>query len=261
MNIGLSAAAFYGRMETEDQAAYLKHFDIDACEVFLETHSEYNGTFGRLVREKLGGLNCVSCHPKGTQYEPDLFGLSHRQQEDSLRTFRGVLDAGQAMGAKWYIWHGPPALTGPLKPGKINRLGERFPLLQEEAARHGLEILWENVNWCAVSSPEDIRELIAILPDIRFVLDVKQAFRGGEDPFQVLSAMGERVQHVLVLDRDASGQMCLPGQGCVDFRRLMGQLRDQGFDGAVILEPYPAHARDDGALRRALDFLREAARV
>ena len=260
MNIGLSAAAFYGRMETEEQAAYLRHFDVDVCEVFLETHSEYNAAFGRLVREKLGTLKCVSCHPKGTQYEPDLFGKSRRQTEDSLRIFRGVLEAGQAMGARWYIWHGPPALTGPLKPSKIHQLAERFPLLQQEAAQHGMEILWENVNWCAVSSPDEVRELRSILPDIRFVLDVKQAFRGGEDPFAVLAAMEDRVQHVHVLDWDDAGQMCLPGQGSVDFPRLMGQLRDQGFDGSVILEPYPAHAKDDDALRRALDYLREMAK-
>ena len=123
-------------METEEQAAYLRHFDVDVCEVFLETHSEYNAAFGRLVREKLETLECVSCHPKGTQYEPDLFGRSRRQTEDSLRIFRGVLEAGQAMGARWYIWHGPPALTGPLKPSKIHQLVERFPLLQQEAAQH-----------------------------------------------------------------------------------------------------------------------------
>ena len=72
--------------------------------------------------------------------------------------------------------------------------------------------------------------------------------------------MEDRVQHVHVLDWDDAGQMCLPGQGSVDFPRLMGQLRDQGFDGSVILEPYPAHAKDDDALRRALDYLREMAK-
>lgn len=261
MRIGLSAAAFYGRMETEDQAAYLRHFDVDVCEVFLETHSEYNAAFGRLVREKLGDLPCVSCHPKGTQFEPDFFGLSRRQTEDSFRIMQGVMDAGQAMGAKWYVWHGPPALTGPLKPERIHQLGERFPRLQQEAARHGMEILWENVNWCAVSSPEEIRTLTEILPEIHFVLDVKQALRGGEDPFRVLAAMGERVRHVHVLDWNAAGQMCLPGQGVFDFARLMGQLRDQGFDGSVVLEPYPAHAKDDEALRRSLDFLRSVAKA
>ena len=135
MKIGLSSAAFYSRAETEDQAIRLRNFNIDVCEVFLETHSEYNASFGRLVKENLGDLPCISCHPKGTQFEPDLFGMSRRQTEDSFRIFQGALEAGEALGAKWYIWHGPPALTGPLTPSKIHQLAERFPLLQQEAAK------------------------------------------------------------------------------------------------------------------------------
>lgn len=261
MKIGLSSAAFYSRAETEEQAKRLKNFHIDVCEIFLETHSEYNAAFGRLVKENLGDLQCLSCHPKGTQFEPDLFGMSRRQTEDSFRIFQGALEAGEALGAKWYIWHGPPALTGPLTPSKIHQLGERFPLLQQEAAKHGLEILWENVNWCAVSSPDEVRELRSILPDIRFVLDVKQAFRGGEDPFKVLAAMEDRVAHLHVLDWDDQGRMCLPGQGSLDFRRLIGQLRDQGFDGTLMMEPYPALTKNDEDVQRALDFMREAAQA
>ena len=61
MKIGLSSAAFYSRAETEDQAIRLRNFNIDVCEVFLETHSEYNASFGRLVKENLGDLPCISC--------------------------------------------------------------------------------------------------------------------------------------------------------------------------------------------------------
>lgn len=256
MRIGLSAAAFYGRIETEDQAAYLTRFAPDVCEIFLETHSEYSGDFGSLVKTRLGDVPCVSVHAKGTQFEPDLFGRSLRQRQDALRILRGVLDAGKALGASYYVWHGSPGLTGPVTVERINHLGEWFPLYQQEAAQRGLEILWENVSWCALRKSEHIAALREVVPNIRFTLDVKQAMRAGEDPFAMLTAMGEDVRHVHVLDWDASGKLCLPGQGTLDFRRLMGMLRDMDYAGSVIIEPYPELAMDEDALRRSMDFLR-----
>ena len=83
MKLGLTSAAFYGRMETEDAAGFLTQLDIDCCEVFLETFSEYSADFAATVRRNLGNLPCVSVHPKGTQFEPDLFGQSARNRKDA----------------------------------------------------------------------------------------------------------------------------------------------------------------------------------
>ena len=75
MRLGLSSAAFYGRREVEDTAALLPGYGLNVCEVFLNSFSEYSTTFGGLVRERLNGLPCVSVHPKGTQFEPDIFSV------------------------------------------------------------------------------------------------------------------------------------------------------------------------------------------
>lgn len=259
MTVGMSSASFYGQGETEDQAALLRDFPLDVCEVFLQTRSEYSSAFGALVRERLAGLPCVSVHPKGgTQFELDLFGRSRRQTEDAMALFRQVCEAGEALGARYYVFHGPFSVSGRLRAGQVFRLPERVARMRAIAADHGIEMLWENVCWCVLREPEDVRELAALLPEQRFVLDVKQAYRAGSDPFALLEAMGDRVRHVHALDVDGSGQLCLPGQGVTDWRALMRELRARGYGGAVILEPYNWQARDRDALRRSLDFLREA---
>lgn len=259
MTIGMSTAAFYGRGETEDQAAMLRAFPLDVCEVFLETRSEYGAAFGRLVRERLNGLPCLSVHPKGTQFEQDLFGRSKRQAEDALDSFRGVCEAGQALGARYYVFHGPFSVSGRLRPGDIHEGARRMARLREIAGEHGLELLWENVSWCALRTPEDAREIAAMLPGMGFVLDVKQALRAGVGPVDMARAMGSGVRHVHALDMDARGRLCLPGQGTVDWPALMAALRALGYGGAVILEPYEQLSRDHDALRRSLDFLRASA--
>lgn len=257
MRLGLSSASFYGRLETEDAAQHLTDFVLDNCEVFLETFSEYSADFGRTVRTRLDSLPCDSVHPKGTQFEADLFGRSSRQRADALRIFTGVCDAGQALGAKYYVMHGPGMIISRVSPERIYLLSEIVPQLQFIAHARGMEVLWENVNWCAVSTPEDVRQLLRCLPEINFVLDVKQAFRAKQDPCALLSAMGSHIRHVHALDWDADGKLTLPGNGMMDWSRLMAQLRDQGYDGNVILEPYAWMAEDEDALRRSLDFLRK----
>lgn len=256
MKLGLSSAAFYGRMETEEQAAYLTQFPVACCEVFLQSRSEYTADFGALVRENLRGIPCVSVHPKGTQFEWDLFGRSRRQVEDAFELFTGVCEAGQALGARFYVLHGPAGVSAPLEPGRIYNLQPTVDRMEKIAADHGMEVLWENVSWAALRRPQDVEALGQLLPRQRFVLDVKQALRAGQDPLAMLRAMGDRVAHVHVLDVDEAGELCLPGRGAVDWRGIAKHLQDIDYGGAVILEPYERQARNEAELRQCLEWLR-----
>lgn len=258
MKIGLSCAAFYGQGETEDAAARMRDFPAECCEIFLQTPSEYCAAFGRVVRERLGGLPCVAVHPLGTQFEQQLFGKSTRQVEDAFRLFAGVCDAGRELGAAYYVFHGPFGVHAPMQPERIHRLPDTWARMQEIACERGLTVLWENVHWCALRGPEEARTLSRLLPQVQFVLDTKQAHRAGFTPEEMLRAMGSRVRHVHALDVAADGSLCLPGQGTIDWPELLRQLKAQGFDGAAVLEPYDYLVRDEAALAASLRFMRAA---
>lgn len=255
MTVGLSSAAFYGLAETEEATAWLRAYPADCCEVFVQTPSEYSAAFGSILRQALGTLPCRSVHPLGTQFESQLFARSRRQAEDAFRLFSAVCDTGEALGAMYYVFHGPFGVHGPLKPERINDLPERFGRMREIAAARGLTILWENVCWCSLRTPQDALTLKKIIPDLGFVLDMKQAMRGGVDPFAMLDAMGERICHVHALDWTSAGKLVMPGEGTLDWRRLEGELRARGFTGSVILEPYGGENPDK--IREGLAFLRE----
>ena len=255
MKIGLSAAAFYGRMETEEQAAALRNFRLDTCEVFLQCPSEYTPEFGQLVRLCLGGLPCDSVHPKGTQFESDLFAPGRRQRRDAQRGFIGVLSAGQALGAKYYVWHGPHSVKSVLSPWQIRDLKERLPELCGIAREYGMELLWENVSWASMHDLDCVRYLRETFPELGYVLDIKQARRMGLEWQDVLAAMGDRLRHVHVLDWQEDGTLCLPGEGTVDFPALFSRLKQMDYRGVVLLEPYEALCRDQARLQRSLDYL------
>lgn len=258
MMIGLSSAAFYGDLETEEAAASLREYPLDFAEIFLESYSEYNAPFGREVKKNLGPVPCRSIHAKGTQFEPDLFGSSRRQVKDAFTTMEGVLQAGKEMGAAFYVFHGPPVLFRELPPLAIAHLEERLPRLCALSKAYGVRFLWENVSWCTVTGPKEVAALRRAFPDLGFVLDIKQAVRAGEDPFAVMRAMGPALCHVHVMDMDGDGKLCLPGEGTFDFPRLARELAAIGYSGGILLEPYASQGRDPKALSQSLTYLKEA---
>lgn len=255
MKLGLSSAAFYGRLETEDAAAHVRDFPVQACEVFLETFSEYTAAFGAEVRRRLGPLDCPSVHAKGTQFEPELFGRSMRQVEDAMNIFAGVCDAGQALGAKYYVFHGPGNARNALPPDKVNALQERFGRMREIAAQRGMKVLWENVKWCSIRTLEDVQRARELLPGLGFVLDVKQTLQSGMSLVEMIRTMGSDIRHVHVLDWREDGSLHLPGEGSIAWPQVIHELRRVGYDGTILLEPYEYLARDEDALRRSLEYL------
>ncbi|MBE5768472.1 MAG: sugar phosphate isomerase/epimerase [Clostridiales bacterium] len=257
--IGLSSAAFYGENNTEDQVRSLLNYPVEVCEVFLQTFGEYTPAFGLQLRRELGDVRCLAVHPKSTQLEGELFGKSPRQREEAIEMFAGACLAGKMLGARYYVFHGPFSVDKNITPERIFRLEENMQVLYDIAGREGIELLWENVSWAALSTPKSVEEIRRRLPRQRYVLDVKQAFRAGVDPIDMIDAMGDRLAHVHALDWDEKGNLCLPGEGVLDWQALMRHLADVGYDGAVILEPYGWMSGDHQRMMRSLEYLRRCA--
>lgn len=256
MKLGMSTAAFYGRWETEESAEYIASLGLDCAEVFLQSSSEYERTFAKLTRERLGATRCTSVHPLGTQFESQMFSRSPRQKQDAFDVFRRVLDAGAELGAQMYVYHGRN--TPQLKPCPWNLQANLDVLaeMEQEAKMRGMMIAWENVYWCQLTQPERVREAAEACPQLRFTLDIKQAMRAGCDAFEMAQAMGGRIVNVHVCDWNDRGELCLPGEGIFDFAALFSLLKEEGYHGPVITEPYLTLIKSEKALCRSLQYVR-----
>jgi len=255
LRIGLSTGAWYGTLETEDAAFALRAYGVPCCEVFLNTYSEYGAAFGELVRERLGPVAAVSIHTKTQHFETDIIGQSARQRQDAFDLLARALDAGAALGASIYVYHGLPCVRGS-RPA-IAPWAASLQRAQAMAAQRGMTFCWETVSWCCINAPDRIPEALAACPDMHFVLDVKQSLEAGFDPLRFVEVMGARLRHVHVLDFDESGRWALPGRGSYDFETLAAALRALGYAGDVILEPYGHMVRDECELKRSLQYLRD----
>ena len=255
MQLGISTAAFYGRWETEEAAAQIAKLPLDCAEVFLQSDSEDTKEFAALVRRNLGGIPCTSVHPTGG-YENYMARRPARQMRDAFDKFRGILDAGAALGAKVFVYHGrsTPMLT-PI-PWDLRWNIEALVPMCEEARRRDMVIGWENVFWCQLTEPARVLEAKNALPHVRFTLDIKQAMRAGCDPIEFVYAMGDRLCNVHICDWKEDGALCLPGEGIFDFEALLKALRCVKYDGPVVMEPYQKLIQSDEALRRSIAYMK-----
>lgn len=255
MRIGLSTAAFYSRLNTEDAAERIASLGIPCAEVFLQTFSEYNAGFGALVRSRLGAVDAVSVHTMSTHYDAGLIARSERQRDDAFAMLGSVLDTAQAFGARIFVYHG----LWNIDAGK-----PRFALWREHIAKaialcanRGIRFTWETVHWCWLNEPARIDEFAALWPDIGFTLDTKQVMKLGHRLTDYVDRMGDRLSHVHVLDFDANGRFALPGRGAHDFRDFARALRANGYKGDVILEPYGGAVGQDREIVESIDWLRD----
>ena len=85
MQVGISTASFFNRLEVEDALVDLSSHGVRLCEVFLDTYSEYEPSYIDLLARRLAGrsLSVYSVHRMGTQFEPQLFSIQERQRNDA----------------------------------------------------------------------------------------------------------------------------------------------------------------------------------
>jgi len=242
-------------LETEDAAARIAEIGVPCCEVFLETFSEYTAVFGALVRERLGGTEAVSVHCKTQHFESDLIGLSARQRADAAVHLAGFLEAARALGAGIYVFHGPARFRQSAPPD-FSRWHAGIQAAIDLSASYGVRLCYETVSWAWLNEPVRVKQFLAIWPSLSFVLDVKQVLEMGQDPVAYVEMIGDRLAHVHILDFDRDGRHVLPGQGAHDFRDLARALSYNGYDGAVILEPYGTTAKSVLALSDSINWLR-----
>jgi sugar phosphate isomerase/epimerase len=122
------------------------------------------------------------------------------------------------------------------------RVLDRFALLGDRAACHGVLLLHENCAGWASSDPDRMLRLLdAAGPCLRLLFDTGNGIEHGYDAPAVLERILPHVEHVHV--KDAVGgpgraQYVLPGDGTAGVRECLRLLHDHSYHGALSLEPH-----------------------
>lgn len=246
MEIGLSTASYFSKMQIEDAVLDIGAHGVALCEVFLNSFSEYDPMFIELLAERLGSanLNVFSIHPMSMQFEPQLFSAHPRQRDDACRIFEQVLADGKRLGASHYVMHGPARLFGGVKNIGLTRIAPIFIELCALAAQYDIQLTLENVSWCLFNEPEFGPRLLDAMGGgpLQFTLDVKQAVRSGHDPLEYIRAVGSRIANVHICDatpqENGVAKYEMPGFGHYDFVTMFNELSAYGYHGPAFIEVY-----------------------
>ena len=256
MDVGLSSACFYPDLHTENSIAKMKELGFNHGEIFLNTVSEYEEEFIKILLEKKERyeFNINSVHAFSSSFEPFLFDKYNRRRVDALKQFQSVCRAAKLLGASCYTFHG-------MRYTNFNELDRKFIIdiyneLSYIAMESGIKLAQENVSW-AMSS--DLNFLTFLAEEckypIYFTLDLKQACRANVPIEKYIDLMGNNIVNLHINDRDENSFCLLPGKGNLNYKEIVSKLRSVGYTGKGIIEVYNDNYSNYEELTKAKNFV------
>ena len=260
MKAGVSTASLFLRKNNEEALPVLNDLGVNVAEVFLTSFSEYGEDFANLLLAGKGNVAINSVHVLNNQIEPQLFSAHERVLKDSYDLLDKVLASARILGAPYYTFHGlarnKKAARNPANDN-FDRLGNGLKNISDFCKDRGVTLCLENVEWSTYNRVGVFTEMKKRVPDLKGVLDVKQA-RISEFPYELyLDEMGEDIAYAHISDVKGNGKMCLPGQGAFDFETFVKRLQDVGFDGALLIEAYKDDYQEINELKASCAYVNE----
>ena len=228
--LGVSSACFYPEM-TETALETAGKCGFHNVELFINSHSELDDEFvdKLLAIKKKYSLNIVSLHPfasfAGSFY---LFSNYERRYTDILPLYDRMFEVTAKLGADIFVFHGAKI------PGSISdeEYCRRFSHLIKMGKKYGVRVCQENVVHHRSESPEYLKMMKDnIGDDFNIVLDVKQAYRAGYNPYEFIDMLGDSIVHIHISDRNMEKDCITPLKGVFDFKKLFDTMKNKGYDG------------------------------
>ncbi|MFC5653836.1 myo-inosose-2 dehydratase [Paenibacillus solisilvae] len=146
-------------------------------------------------------------------------------------------------------------------------------LAGEIAREYGLKLTYHHHGGTAVERPEEIDRLMEMTdPNLVYLLyDTGHAYYGGSDPLALLRKHYERIAYVHLKDIRQQvlsearaegvdfvtcirkGVFTVPGDGCINFAPIIGELIDRNYKGWALLE-----GEQDPAVHNPYEYAKKA---
>ena len=179
--------------------------------------------------------------PEHNAYPYNYMIGTERQWEDAMDYLSAALRCGRALGAKYTLISVGHSGFAPLQERRA-RLLKSLRQLSSEAERLDHPLLLEPLtpmesDFCTCA--EELLEILEELnsPFIQGMCDVVVPFVQHRNPADDIRLLGSRMAHLHLTDSDGITEAhLLPGDGAMDLRGLLGELRTGIYDGSATLE-------------------------
>lgn len=256
MQAGVSSACFFPQ-ETACSVEKLAQWRIPQIEIFFNSFQELKPDYIERMRScsQAGGTKIVSIHPFTSNSESFYFFTDYPGRlQDGLAIYRHFLQAAQQLQAQLLVFHGA-SVANDLS---IERSARHFAALDRMAREeYGITVAYENVVRSRSREPQYLVQLREAYPQLKLVLDVKQALRAGHDPLEYVEQLGESIVHVHISDSTQQEDCLAVGSGNADLAALLGALQSKGFAGCVLQELYRNSYQEESEVKEGYLQLRQ----
>lgn len=157
-------------------------------------------------------------------------------RDEELHKIARAAQLAQVFGAGHLVFGGGARRAGGPRESDFAALGGALDRAAGIAADAGLTSSYHPHMGTLVESPSELAHLMTHTT-IGFCPDTGHLAAGGGSPEELIRLYGDRLTHVHLKDFDqATGKFTPLGQGALDFERIIGALRDCGYDGWAMVE-------------------------
>lgn len=239
MKAGVSTACLYP-MYPEEALYDMALNGIQNTEIFINSECELRKGFISSLRDMLMrfDVSCFSVHPYTSSFETMmLFSAYKRRADDMIEYYKRYFDVMNSLGAKVFVFHGCKA--GGLPQNSVEFYCERLSKLICAGRNCGITVAQENVSYCESGSLSFLTKCRSVLgSEMKLMLDIKQAVRSKENPFDFVRKFGSDIVGVHMSDHGQSGDCLQIGRGSFNIKGFISELRSSGSDADIILELY-----------------------
>ncbi|WFU43342.1 sugar phosphate isomerase/epimerase [Bradyrhizobium sp. CB82] len=173
----------------------------------------------------------------------------------AVSSYAAAIDRASELGARWIcVGSGRRhALFAKANDRLMASFRDAFARIHDKAQRAGIPIILENHPQGLLATAADTARFLDAegYADMPVIYDVANAFAIGEDPVEGLKALSPRLGIVHLSDAPKGQWRHDPiGSGAIDFTAIATWLRQQAYDGNVVLEilsEQPLRDIDEGA--------------
>lgn len=256
MEIGFSLACYYP-MHPEDAVFKAADLGFKKVELFINTLSELEDDYlialSKLCDKK--GLEVYSIHPFTSALENYMFFSPYdRRINDSKLFYDRYFNVAKKLGAKVVNIHGDRGIG----LSDIDLYSNCLNPLLDLSDKYDIVASFENVFYNSVNHPEFVKKLNDRFGDaIKYTFDIKQANKGGASPYDLCDAMSGHISNFHINDFDDNHICMLPGQGIVDYNKIISTILKHGYLGPAIIEVYSSNFKNDKEIADSVEFIRD----
>lgn len=179
--------------------------------------------------------------PEHNAYPYNYMIGSESQWEDSMNYLTDALHCGKALGAEYTLVSVGHSGGIPVDERR-KRLRMSLVHLSREAEQIGHKIVVEPLTPLESDFCNTSTELLEILtevnsPFVQGMCDVVVPFVQRLNPAEEIRLLGEHMMHLHLVDSDGiTDTHLLPGEGIMNLRGFLSELKDTGYDGRATIE-------------------------